>query len=143
MMRRQGHRRLACLALALLVACGGATAPVITPDAVLGTWTLQSVNAVALPYNLSQSGADYVRLTTGEIEFSDIGRFQQLSRFDTFQGGQANILSIVNNGGWTLNRGRVVMSFANRSTISATISGTVMTYKVDDNTYTYSKTDDP
>jgi hypothetical protein len=142
MKKLQGHVRLALLALAVVVACGDPTVPVITPSAVLGTWTLQTVNGTALPFTLSEPGADYERLISDEIEFSAGGTYSKLSHVDVLEGSQSSSLTIAEQGGWTVDGNRVVMSFPTRPPVTATVSGAVLTYETDDNTYRYSRTDD-
>jgi hypothetical protein len=74
------------LSLALpLVACGGdSTAP---EETIHGTYTLQSINGMPLPWLLGQASADRIDVMSGSIILLENGTFTDLTTFRITESG--------------------------------------------------------
>ena len=109
----------------LTLACTDTTGPT-TPT--VGTWRLQTVDGLALPFTLEESGAFKLELT-GEVMTLDAqGRVDMVTNFRVTDGGDVFTESIPDVGSYVVNGSSVVFTFpSDGSTATATVSGRTMT----------------
>ena len=133
------RRLIACLALALFAGCGGDSVTGPSTDSVAGTWTLQTVNGGRLPFILAQSGADKVEGTSDVITVVSTGTFTQLTNFRTTLDGVATDDAIDDHGTWTLKGSALTLTFSDKSSGTATVSGNTLTVTDDGTTLVYTR----
>jgi hypothetical protein len=129
-------RAFTTLFLALLaVGCGGdATGP--TTASVAGTWSLQSINGIALPYVVAQTGGDKVEITGDVFTAVATGSFTQLTTVRTTLSGQVTTQSVADAGSWSMSGTAVTFQFnSNGSVGTGSLSGNTLT--VTDAGYAY------
>jgi hypothetical protein len=117
--------RLLLLVPLLTLACSDSTAP---STQAVGTWRLQTVNALALPFTLEESGAFKFELT-GEVMTLDAqGRVDIVTNFRVTDGGTVTTESIPDEGTYVVNGSSVVITWpSDGTTETATVSGRTMT----------------
>jgi hypothetical protein len=113
------------LATMIVTACGSDTST--APDAVVGIWTMQSVNGSPLPYTVQLGGqtyqilADQLTLRSSRT-FTDEFTIQQPT-----ETGGVDFQTIPSSGTFAVNGNTVVFTYTDGSTETGTVSGESMT----------------
>jgi hypothetical protein len=85
------------IVLSLSLACHNEpTAPAV--DSVAGTWTMQSMNGLALPFLLVKDGPNMSELITDALTFDSSGNFTELASVRTTHAGLVTTESITYSG---------------------------------------------
>ncbi|HEX9165520.1 MAG TPA: lipocalin family protein [Gemmatimonadales bacterium] len=129
------RRSLLPMLISLLVlACTDATGP---SRGLVGTWRLQTVNGLPLPFTLSEGPADKLELTGEALTLVAAGTFTMVTTFRVTQGGNVFPESVPDQGSYTVNGSTVTFTFeSDGSTITMTVSGNTMT-DADVDTFVY------
>jgi hypothetical protein len=120
-------RKLAILLVLAAMACGGdsTTAPVTAN--VVGTWNLQTINGLVLPFTTAQSGADKTEITADVLSVSGTGSFTETTTIRTTLNGQVSTQSSADAGQYTINGTAVSFVFnSDGSTGTGTLSGNTL-----------------
>jgi len=132
-----------CLALALLAACGDArpTLPALESPAIFGMWDLETVNGRALPAGIAPIlSADSAKVLSGDLEFLATGSFRQHLEIDLARGGQTQHVGSFGIGSWAAGGDHLTLRFLGvPATANVSDGGTVMTYTLDGDLYSYHK----
>jgi hypothetical protein len=116
---------LSVLVCSLLLACSDATSP---GQSVEGTWRLQTVNGLALPFTLSQSGTFKEELTGEVMTLMAPGSLTIVTMFRYTEGSNVFAESVPDEGTWTVGGSTVTITWdSDGSTSTATVSGNTMT----------------
>ena len=113
------------LATMIVSACGSDKST--APDAVVGVWSMRSVNDSPLPYTVQLGGqtyqilADQLTLRSSRT-FTDEFTVQQPT-----ESGGVEIQTIPSSGTFTVNGNAVVLTYTDGTTESAVVSGDSMT----------------
>lgn len=124
-------RRLTAVVAGLLVslaaACGDSSSGP-SPESLVGTWNLQSLNGTPLPFVL-QGANPKVELLNDQIVVQSNGTFTDSYNFRfTDVNGVVTTNGASDPGTWTLNGTAVVFRYdADASTSTATLNGTTFT----------------
>ena len=122
MLRRTVPFLLVC---SVLLACSDATSP---NQGVVGTWRLQTVNGLALPFTLAQSGVDKEELTGEVMTLMAPGSLTIVTMFRYTEGSNVFAESVPDEGTWTVDGSTVTLTWdSDGSTSTATVSGNTMT----------------
>ncbi len=109
----------------VLSSCSDSTSP---DAAVEGTWRLQTVNGLPLPFILPESGVDKLELTGETITLVRPRALTIVTTFRVTDGANVFPESIPDSGTYTVNGSTVVLTWASDGTTStATVSGSTMT----------------
>ena len=110
-------KKLTAIFLALAVACSGDKLTDPQRPAVEGTWTLQSIGGLGLPYLLDQSGDDKLELLEASLIVQADSNFTSTSKQRLTVQGQAESQDYT-EGGTYMVRGAVVwFRFANDNAV--------------------------
>ena len=134
-------RFIACLLLVATVACSGGDSPTQPTTASLaGTWSLETINGVNLPYIAAQSGADKLEIISDVITAVASGSFTQMTQIRVTQNGQVSTQSVPDAGSYTLNGTAVTFTFnSDGSTGTGALSGNTLTVAEDGVALVYKK----
>ena len=124
------RRSLLSLLISLLViACSDATGPGDGPGGgLVGTWRLQTVDGLPLPFTLSEGGADKLELTAETMTLVASGSFDMVTTFRVTEGSNVFPESIPDEGTYVVNGSTVTFTYdSDGSTDIATVSGNAMT----------------
>jgi hypothetical protein len=95
---------------------------------VVGTWRLQTVNGLQLPFTLEGAGADKVDLTAEAITLVAPSRVTMVTTFRVTEGGNVSSESVPDAGTYAVNGSTVTFKFdSDGSTPTATVNGDTMT----------------
>jgi len=121
-----GRRSLLSLLISLVVlSCGDATSP---SRGLVGTWRLQTVNGLPLPFTLPEEGVDKLELTAETITLIASGRVSMVTTFRVTDGGNVSAESVPDAGTYAVNGSTVTFMFdSDGSTPTATVNGDTMT----------------
>jgi hypothetical protein len=112
------------LVSSLLLACSDATDPV----RVEGTWSLDTVNGLALPFTLPESGVDKLELTGEVITLVPPGSLTIVTMFRVTDGSNVFSESVPDGGTYTVSGSAVTLTWdSDGSTSTATVTGNTMT----------------
>ena len=122
MLRRSLLSLLPCL---VVLACSDATG---ADDEVIGTWQLQTVDGLSLPFTLTQSDVDRLELTGESMTLLASGRFTMVTTFRVTDGNNIFPESIPDAGTYAVTDSTVTFRFdSDGSTATATVNGNAMT----------------
>ena len=107
------------LALTLLVACSG-DGPTGAGGDISGTYNLSTVNGIALPYLLQESGPR-VEVFSDSYILGTAGKFIQSTSFRVTSGDTVTFEIFPDSGSYTVQGTAVLFNFADNSTLSATL----------------------
>jgi hypothetical protein len=134
-------RFVSAAVLVLAVACGASdagTAP--TSSSVVGTWTLQSVNGSALPFVVSQTGANKLELVSDVVSATASGTFTQSTTIRNTTNGQVTTQSVPDAGSYSLNGTAVTFQFNSDNSVgTGSLNGNTMTVAQDGFAYIYKR----
>ena len=120
----------AFLALASLTAtaCGGDKTTGPSTPSITGTWALQSINGVGLPFVLAQTGQNKEELMSDVYVFSGTGSFTQTTTFRSTINGRVTTESEADAGTYVVNGTAVTVRYnSDNSTFTVALNGDVMT----------------
>ncbi len=121
MLRRNLQTLLVSL---LLLACSDAAGPV---RGVEGTWRLQTVNGLALPFTLPESGVDKLELTGEVITLVAPRSLSIVTTFRVTDGSDVFPESVPDGGTYAVNGSTITFTWdSDGSTSTATVSGNTM-----------------
>ena len=113
------------LVSSLFLACSDATGPV---RGVEGTWRLHTVNGLALPFTLPESGVDKLELTGEVITLVAPRSLTIVTTFLVTDGSNVFPESVPDGGTYAVNGSAVTFTWeSDGSTSTATVSGNTMT----------------
>jgi len=116
---------LSLLVCSPLLACSDAAGP---GQGVAGTWRLQTVNGLALPFTLSESGMDKEELTGEVITLVAPRSLTIVTTFRVTEGSNVFSESIPDEGTYAVNGSTVTFTWdSDGSTSTAAVSGNTMT----------------
>ena len=120
------RRSLLSLLISLAVlSCGDATGP---NSKAVGTWRLQTVNGLSLPFTLEGDGANKLELTAETLTLIASGKVTMVTAFRVTDGGNVSTESIPDAGTYIINGSTVSFTFpSDGSTPTATVSSNTMT----------------
>jgi hypothetical protein len=119
------RKLLSLCAILFAIGCGDSTSPILT---VAGTWSLQSVDGISLPYILEQVGADKAELTSDVITANSTGSFTETTNIKITEGGQVTNESFPDAGTYTQSGSAVTFTFnSDGSSGTATLNGNTLT----------------
>jgi hypothetical protein len=125
------RKLFAALALTVLVACGGDGAtgvvPGDIPPEIPGTYSLSTINGVALPFLLQASGPK-VEVISDSYTLTTAGSFQQSTSFRVTSGDSASVETFPDGGNYAVQNGTVIFTFGDGTTLSANVSGGILTF---------------
>jgi len=109
----------------LLLACSDAAGPGRGAE---GTWRLHTVNGLALPFTLPESGVDKLELTGEVITLVPPRSLTIITTFRVTDGSNVFAESIPDKGTYAVNGSTVTFTWdSDGSTSTATVSGNTMT----------------
>jgi hypothetical protein len=116
---------LSLLVSSCLLACSDAAGP---GNGVAGTWRLQTVNGLALPFTLSENGTDKLELTGEVITLVAPRSLNIVTTFRVTEGSSVFPESIPDEGTYAVNGSTVTLTWeSDGSTSTAVVSGNTMT----------------
>ena len=120
---------LSLLSLALaLGACSADRTTGIAGGSLVGTWSLQSINNITLPYLLAQSGANKLELMSDVIDAADGGSFTDATIVRSTLSGAVTMDTIPNTGSYALAGSTATFTFDSDSSVAhGTLSGNRLT----------------
>lgn len=119
------QRILLSLAPLLIIACSDATEP---GPLVEGTWRLQTVNSLALPFTLEEPDVDKLELTAETLTLVAPSSAAIVTTFRVTDGANVFTESIPDVGTYAVNGATVTFTFpSDGSTFTATVNGNTMT----------------
>ena len=119
------HALLSLVLASALSSCSDGTSP---DAAVEGTWHLQTVNGLPLPFILPESGVDKLELTGETITLVRPRSLTIVTTFRVTDGTEVFPESVPDSGTYTVNGSTVALTWASDGTTStATVSGNTMT----------------
>lgn len=142
MNRRTLVRVLVAAPLALLLgACGGDDGGPAAPSeqSVAGTWNLQSINGVRLPFVIEQSGLDKVEVVGETYTLTNTGTFTQVTQYRATIDGRVTNESEVDAGSYVLNGTALTIHWNSGGQITASVSGRQLTATQDGLAVVYQK----
>ena len=125
------------LATMIVSACGSDKST--APDAIVGIWSMKSVNGSPLPYTVQLGGqtyqilADQLTLRSNRL-FSDEFTVQQPT-----ESGGVDIRTIPSSGTFSVNGNTVVLTYTDGTTETAVVSGDSMTLTASGYSAVYAK----
>ncbi len=121
--------RLSALTLAVaLAACATDKTTGPTGGTLVGTWRLQSINNVALPFLLAQSGTNTLELMSDAIAAVDGGTFTDSTVVRSTVSGAATIDTLSSTGRYVLNKATATFTFDSDSSVATgTLNGSRLT----------------
>jgi hypothetical protein len=94
----------------------------------VGTWRLQTVNGLPLPFTLPEEGVDKLELTAETITLIASGRVSMVTTFRVTDGGNVSAESVPDAGTYAVTGSTVTFMFdSDGSTPTATVNGDTMT----------------
>jgi hypothetical protein len=116
---------LTLLMSSFLLSCGDATDP---GEAVTGTWHLETVEGMALPYVLSESSGFMEELTSEVLILDSSGDLTIVTGLRYTEGTGVTTEVIPDGGTYTVNGSTITITWeSDGSTSTATVDGDVMT----------------
>ena len=122
-------RRFALLALPFaLLACGGDDNPTSAPTlaSLAGTWNLQTVNGVPLPYTISSSGGVKNELLSQVATVASNGTFTEVTQTRTTINGQISVMTLPSSGTISLSGNLVTITVTGAGTSPGTLNSNTM-----------------
>ena len=132
-------RRLIVLLIPVVLACGGDSTTQPTMASVAGTWDLQTVNGVALPYVIFQTGSNKTELVSDVVTAVSTGSYTQVSTIRSTFSGQTTTQSTSNAGSFTLNGTALVFRANDGTGGTGSVSGNTFTLAMNGFAYVYRK----
>ncbi|MES2521665.1 MAG: lipocalin family protein [Gemmatimonadota bacterium] len=124
MLRRSLLSFVICL---VALACSDTTSPGSNRGEV-GTWRLQTINGLPLPFTLEGAGANRVDVTAESMTLVAPGRVTMVTAFRVTEGGNVSTESVPDAGTYSVNGSTVTFKFdSDGSTPTATVNGDTMT----------------
>ena len=116
-------RRFASLAFVSLIACAGSTETSPVAPSFAGTWNLQTVDGVSLPYLTQGSGANKIELVSEQGTITS-SAFTLLSNYRITNNGAVSTQSQSSTGTYTLSGSTATFrDNADASMATGTVSG--------------------
>lgn len=113
------------VASSLLLACSDSSGP---GSGVTGTWRLQTVNSLPLPFSLPDSPVDKIEITSEVITLVASGRFTDVNSFRVTDGSNISSETINSEGHYTVEGSTVTFTYdADGAVYTASVSGDTMT----------------
>jgi hypothetical protein len=95
---------------------------------VVGTWQLETVDGLPLPFALEQSEVDRLDLTGESMTLASSGRFTMVTDFLVTDGSDVYPESIPDEGTYAVSGSTVTFTFdSDGSSVTATVSANTMT----------------
>lgn len=123
-----------CCGIAL-AGCGDSTGP----KSIVGSYTLQTVNGGALPYILSQSGANKTEILSGAFTLNADHTFSDQGTVRITQSGVATTTAGSASGTYVQNNTAITLTYSDNSVDMASINGKTMTLISDGVTLVYTR----
>jgi hypothetical protein len=140
-MHRIARRTALALAVAGTTACNGGHVTT-GPERLAGTYTLQTVNSAALPFTLSTSGSQSVRLTAGSVTLTSASSFVVRETTQTLNNG-AVVSTAADSltGNYFVTGDNVTLDVTSPATAqyTGTVLNSVLTLDVNTNLYRYAR----
>ena len=106
--------------LAASLACGGDSTG---PEAIEGTYALQTMAGRSLPVIVLEDETGKYEITAGSVTLTAPNAFTLSLTFRQTTGGQANTLTTTVDGTWTRSGGSVTLTTSDGDSIVGTLSG--------------------
>ena len=132
-------RRLLLVLAALTVSCGGDSTTQPTATSIVGTWSLQTINGAALPFIISQSGADKLEVISDVATVDSHGAYTEVTQLRTTVNGQAKAEAFTDVGTYTVSGNAVTLKSSDGSSVTASLSGNTFTISAGAFVYVYKK----
>jgi hypothetical protein len=120
-------RRLIPLVLAVAIACGSDSPTQPTTTSIAGTWSLTSVNAIALPFVINQSGADKVELVGDVLTATATGTYTETLSYRETLNGVVTTTTEPDDGTYTINGNAITLNSSANGSITGALSGNTFT----------------
>jgi hypothetical protein len=117
-------RRLIPLVLCFALACGSdsPTTPKQTTASLTGTWSLNNINGIALPFVLAQTSTTKSEVVSDIVTATAAGTYTEVTQLRTTVNGTATNSTENDSGTYTINGNTVVIRSIDGSSISGTIN---------------------
>jgi len=124
-------RRLVPLVLCFALACGSdSTTTQPTTASLAGTWSLQNINGIALPFVLAQTATSKSEVLSDIVTATSGGTYTEVTQIRTTLNGQATTSTENDAGTYTVTGNAVVIRSNDGSSASGTVNGTTFTISV-------------
>jgi len=121
-------RRIVPLVLCLALACGGdSTTSEPTTASLAGTWSLQTINGIPLPFVIAQTATTKAEVLSDIVTATAAGTYTEVTQTRTTVNGQATTTTDNDAGTYTISGNTVVIRSSDGSTANGTISGSTFT----------------
>jgi hypothetical protein len=124
------RRFVALLAFAAVLGCGGDASTRPSDTAISGTYTLQTVNGLKLPFTILQTDSVKFELTSDSFTLKDDKSWTEVGTSRTTISGQVSTDAIADSGTYVLNKTTITLISVNGST-DGTIGGGKLTLSND------------
>jgi hypothetical protein len=109
--RSEMRKSFAVTALLFFAACGGSYGSSTVPStSVAGTYTLRTVNGLALPYIVSQTGPSKVEVVDDAFTLNDSGTWTESGHRRNTVSGQVTTTATADAGSFTISGTTITMS---------------------------------
>ena len=124
-----------------VLACSSNSSPTLpTGSSVAGTWTLQSINGLNLPYVTAQTGANKIEITSEVLTVVATGSFTEITTLRYTVSGQVSAQSVADAGSYALNGTAVIFQFNSDGSIgTGSLSGKTLTVANAGNSFVFKK----
>ena len=120
-------RRLVPLVLCFALACASDSTTTPTQASLAGTWSLQSINGIALPFVTSQTGTSKTEILSDIVTAAETGTYTEVAQVRTTLNGQATISTESDAGTYTVTGNAVTIRSSDGTSVSGTVKGNTFT----------------